>query len=155
MVVVTRRLMEREKERKRRERLLLPRYKRGLELIQTYYILLWAKNQLVPSVVSYRVVHPFFFLFIYLFFILPIAIFIDAHGRLDVHYTPAAQHTWSVWCRMFTLLQSKTTPLIGRFYLPVVVVCFALEFFSFLFTKIHNNKNFIHCLLDAGGFHGV
>lgn len=60
-----------------------------------YYILLWAKNQLVcqASATGWYTRFPSFLFFI---FILPIAIFIDAHVRRRrhlVHYTLAARNT--------------------------------------------------------------
>lgn len=133
--VATRRVTEREKERKRRER--LPRHRRGGELIQTHIIFFFGPKTswCQASATGWYTRFPSF-LFVYFFiFILPIAIFIDAHGRRRrlVHYTPAAQHTWSASCRMFTL-QSKT-PLIGRFYFPSVVVFCPLILFRFVYEN--------------------
>jgi len=86
-------------EREKNER-KLPRYKRGGELIQTHIIIFFfgpKTSWCQASATGWYTRFPSF-LFIYFFiFILPMAIFIDAHGRRHrriVHYyTPAARNT--------------------------------------------------------------
>lgn len=154
VVVSTRRATEREKERKRRER--LPRYKHGGELIQTHIMFFFGpKTSWCQALATGWYTRFPSFLFIFYFYFTHSHIYRRTRPSSSrTLYSGGATHVARFVCRMFTL-QSKT-PLIGRFCFPSVAVFLSRNPFSFCLRKfIISNKNFIHCLPDAGGFHGV